>query len=249
MAKFSSDAYERAYENIKNKSKKSNDESTTVNDKKDKNGNKSNVSKEIDFRQKSVFGTVDFGIDIDKYLEEDDEENAWYVIHTESGRENILIDRMKQIFNEDEIKECFLVKRERRRRLRGKWTVVVENLFKGYVFVVAKNPDKVFLKLKEIPMFSKILTTGEYEFIPLTRKEIEFISKFGANRKDHTAKISTIDLNEGDEIEYIGGDLAMFAGQIKKIDKHKRRAVIEVEMFGRKTEIYMDVDFLQKKEV
>lgn len=246
MAKFSDDAYERAYENIKNKNKKTSNESSTG---KDKNENKSNASKEIDFRQKSIFGIVDFGIDIDKYLEEDDEGNAWYVIHTEAGRENILIDRMKQIFTEDEMKECFLVKRERRRRLRGKWTVVVENIFKGYIFVVAKKPEKVFFKLKEIPMFSKILTIGEYNFIPLSRKEIEFISKFGANRRDHTAKISTIDLNEGDEIEYIGGDLAMFAGQIKKIDKHKRRAVIEVEMFGRKTEIYMDVDFLQKKEV
>ena len=246
MAKFSSDAYEKAYENIKNKSKKTDLENKI---KKDKNDNNSDGQTEIDFRQKSIFGTVDFGIDIDKYLEEDDEGNAWYVIHTEAGRENILIDRMKQIFTEDEMKECFLVKRERRRRLRGKWTVVVENIFKGYIFVVAKKPEKVFFKLKEIPMFSKILTIGEYNFIPLSRKEIEFISKFGANRRDHTAKISTIDLNEGDEIEYIGGDLAMFAGQIKKIDKHKRRAVIEVEMFGRKTEIYMDVDFLQKKEV
>ncbi len=172
----------------------------------------------------------------------------WYVIQTETGREEILIKWLNLHFTEEELKDSFVVKRETRRKINGEWKVIVEKLFKGYVFVVANDPVKIFLKLKNIPMLSKLLADGEYTFLQLNRKEIEFISKFGAGRNDHTAKISTIDLNEGDEIEYIGGDLAMFAGQIKRIDKHKRRAVIEVEMFGRKTEVYMGFDFLKKKE-
>ena len=96
-------------------------------------------------------------------------------------------------------------------------------------------------------MLSKILSDGEFTFIPLSEKEIDFVSRIGSGRPDHTAKISTIDFGEGDEVLYIQGDIVAFEGMVKKFDKHRRKAVVETEMFGRKTEVWLEFEFLKKK--
>lgn len=224
MAKFTDDAYNLAYKNLRKK-----EDTLSVGD-------------------NTTANNLDLNISIEKYLDEDDNGNKWYVLQVETGKEDNMVTWLNSYFNGTDVIECFVVKRETKRKLYGKWKTVIESLFKGYIFLVSDNPVNVFYRLKDIPSFTKLLDNGDYGFVPLKREEIQFILNLSSGRPDHTVRISTIDLNEGDEIEYIGGDLSMFSGQIKRIDKHKRRAVVEVEMFGRKTDIYMDFEFLKKRD-
>jgi transcriptional antiterminator NusG len=151
------------------------------------------------------------------------------------------------MLTKDILKESFVPKRERKKKFNGKWKVVTEKLFPGYVFIITEQPQELFFELKNIPQMTKLLCDGDYFFIPLSKKEVDFVSKIGNGRNDHTVKISTVDFEEGDTVTYIEGDLECFEGQIKRFDKRKRQAVVEIEMFGRKTEVYLGFEFLKKK--
>ena len=178
------------------------------------------------------------------------ETNEWYVIQTMSGKEDILIRYIEEYVDSSVVKECFIPKRERKKKIDGKWRVITEKLFRGYIFVVTGEPVGLFFALKQIPMLSKLLSDGEYTFEKLNNKEVDFISRIGSGRPDHISKISKVEFDEyseGDEVVYIEGDLKSFEGQIKRFDKHRRVAVVEIELFGRKTEVYLEFEFLRKK--
>lgn len=178
------------------------------------------------------------------------ETNEWYVIQTMSGKEDILIRYIEEYVDSSVVKECFIPKRERKKKIDGKWRVITEKLFRGYIFVVTGEPVGIFFALKQIPMLSKLLSDGEYTFEKLNNKEVDFISRIGSGRPDHISKISKVEFDEyseGDEVVYIEGDLKSFEGQIKRFDKHRRVAVVETELFGRKTEVYLEFEFLRKK--
>lgn len=178
------------------------------------------------------------------------ETNEWYVIQTMSGKEDILIRYIEEYVDSSVVKECFIPKRERKKKIDGKWRVITEKLFRGYIFVVTGEPVGLFFALKQIPMLSKLLSDGEYTFEKLNNKEVDFISRIGSGRLDHISKISKVEFDEyseGDEVVYIEGDLKSFEGQIKRFDKHRRVAVVETELFGRKTEVYLEFEFLRKK--
>ena len=178
------------------------------------------------------------------------ETNEWYVIQTMSGKEDILIRYIEEYVDSSVVKECFIPKRERKKKIDGKWRAITEKLFRGYIFVVTGEPVGLFFALKQIPMLSKLLSDGEYTFEKLNNKEVDFISRIGSGRPDHISKISKVEFDEyseGDEVVYIEGDLKSFEGQIKRFDKHRRVAVVETELFGRKTEVYLEFEFLRKK--
>ena len=177
----------------------------------------------------------------------DTDNNQWYVVQTMSGKEEILIKYIDACIDKSYISECFVPKRERKKKINQRWRVITEKIFKGYVFIVTPSSEKVFFALKNIPLLSKLLGDGEFTFIPLTEREIDFVSRIGSGRPDHTAKISTIEFGEGDEVLYMQGDIVAFEGMVKKFDKHRRKAIVETEMFGRKTEVWLEFEFLRKK--
>lgn len=171
----------------------------------------------------------------------------WYVIHTMSGKEEVLMKYVDIFVDRSYVSECFVPKRERKKKVNQQWKVITEKIFKGYVFIVTSCSEKVFFALKNVPMLSKILCDGEFTFIPLKDNEINFVNRIGSGRPDHTAKISTVEFGEGDDVLYMQGDVVAFEGMIKKFDKHRRRAVVETEMFGQKTEIWLEFEYLRKK--
>lgn len=173
---------------------------------------------------------------------------SWYVIHTMTGKENELLSYINDRIPEDIANECFIPKRERNKKFTGKWRIVTEILFPGYVFVKTSQPQDLFLCLKDIPMFTNLLGDSENYFIALSENETEFVTKIGNGRDDHTIKISMVDFSEGDTVEYLEGDLKCFEGQIKRFDKRRRQAVVETEMFGRTMELYLGFEFLRKRE-
>ena len=51
---------------------------------------------------------------------------------------------------------------------------------------------------------------------------------------------------ENDKIIINDGPMKNYEGIIKKIDRHKRKAVIEVEFFGRTMEVSVGVEIVSK---
>ncbi|MCD7764295.1 MAG: KOW motif-containing protein [Lachnospiraceae bacterium] len=80
--------------------------------------------------------------------------------------------------------------------------------------------------------------------IPLSDEEVDFLLRFGG--EEQVVEISK-GVFEGSRVKVISGPLVGKEGLIKKIDYHKRKAILEVEMFGRKQQIRLGLEVQMEK--
>lgn len=107
-----------------------------------------------------------------------------------------------------------------------------------------ENVEDLYKRLKVVPKLTKILKTGD-DFIPLHDTEVEFMMRFGG--KNHVVEMS-VGYIEGDKVVVTEGPMTDWQGNVKKIDRHKRIAIIEVEMFGRMTDVTVGLEVVNKVE-
>lgn len=164
----------------------------------------------------------------------------WYAVQVGTGEEEktkLLCNRM--ISNEI-LEECFIPYYEKKIKYMGSWNISTEILFPGYIFMVSNHVNDLLFKVKKIPKLIKILG-NENEIIPLYDKEVKFLMRFG--KEDHLIKMSQGYI-ENDRIIIIDGPMKDYEGTIKKINRHKRNAVIEVEFFGRTMEAKVGLEII-----
>ena len=115
-------------------------------------------------------------------------------------------------------------------------------MFPGYLFLDTDEIEQVYRRLKDIPELTKVLKIGE-AFIPITAQEQAFIETHG--NAEHIFAIST-GYMEGDEVIITSGAFAGFRGKLAKVDRHNRYGVMEIEMFGRRTEMQFGLEIVAK---
>ena len=57
----------------------------------------------------------------------------------------------------------------------------------------------------------------------------------------------SIDFTVGDSVQIVSGPLESFVGQVKSLVESTQKVMVNVEMFGRKTDV--ELDFVQVKKV
>ncbi len=166
----------------------------------------------------------------------------WYVAQVESGKELQTKDICSRLIGTDLLVECFIPMYERFKSYSGIWQKKLEVLFPGYLFIQTNNINLLFHALKSVPKLTKILGI-DYDFIPIDKSEEAFLAKF-FNQK------YTIEMSKGfivgENAHILEGPMINFKGKIKKIDRHKRTAYIEIEMFGRKTVAVIGLEVIAK---
>lgn len=168
----------------------------------------------------------------------------WYVVQVRTGtEENILIQCQKNV-SEMALERCFIPYCEEKKRIRGEWRTEKKILFPGYVFMITDNFQLLYEELRHVIGMTKLLGTGE-EIVPLKDEETEFLKGFGGN--EQVVKMSE-GMIEGSCLRIVSGPLMGKEGYVKKIDRHKRRAYLEVEMFGRMQKIQVGLEVTKKVE-
>ena len=153
---------------------------------------------------------------------------SWYAVQVRTGREEAVLQLSKKMIDGSVLKECFIPYYERMKRYQGEWHKEQYILFPGYIFLVTEQVDELFWELKKVPGLTKILGDG-MEFVPIKEEEKVVLQKMGGS--DHIAEMSK---------GYVIGDV------VTVISGHKRLAVIEIEMFGRKTEVRLGLEIVMK---
>lgn len=171
----------------------------------------------------------------------------WYVIQTLGGKEEETVNMIRQMVSSYCIEECFIPKRERMKKFHGAWNKEEEILFKGYVFIVSGNPKELYQELKRIPRMTKILGREEEYFFALTQEEEELVR--GIGNEKHKTVISLIAVEEGKQIRVIDGPLKGYAGNVEKVNLHKREAVVKVGFMGRPLELKMGIEMIGKEKI
>lgn len=166
----------------------------------------------------------------------------WYVIQVKSGSEEGIRRQCEKIIETDILERCFIPYCEQMKRYHGEWHKERKILFPGYVFLVSDDEETLFFRLKNVIGLTKLIGTGT-EIVPLEEEEIRFLRELGKEEQ-------IVSMSEGfiknDRVVVTKGPLKGNEGLIRKIDRHKRKAWLEVEMFGRKIEAQVGLEIVGK---
>ena len=119
-----------------------------------------------------------------------------------------------------------------------------EVLLPGYIFVITDQPGKLREALRSVPKFTRLLGNNDV-FTPLDDQEVAFINAF--TKPDHRVVEFSSGVMEGDEIVILNGPLMNQTGLIKKLDRHKRLAYLEIEILGRVKTVKVGLEIVRKK--
>lgn len=168
----------------------------------------------------------------------------WYVVQVRTGtEENIRIQCQKRI-PETILQRCFIPYYEEKKRMRGEWVTLKKVLFPGYVFMVTDELEELYLQLKCVEGLTRLIGTGD-EIVPLNPDEEAFLRRMGGEEQVVRMSEGVI---EGAQVYITTGPLQGMEGYIRKIDRHKRKAYLEVSMFGRMQSIQVGLEVVAKTE-
>ncbi len=168
----------------------------------------------------------------------------WYAIWTATGSERKLCSWIKEFVPEKLYEDCFVPLVEQNRKFKGEWKTTKKPLFPGYLFIKTdeQNIRKIAQKLKKSELFAVILST-DGEFTPVNVEETYLIDNAYCNEGILGSSIGMI---EGDKIKILSGPLIGLEGSIRHINRHKRTATIELNMFGRSSRINIGLEIISK---
>ena len=167
----------------------------------------------------------------------------WSVIQVRTGMEEETRKQCEKIIDKEVLEKSFIPMYEQEQKYQGKWHKELKVLFPGYVFLTSEDEEKLFYELKRIIGLTKLLGTGE-TVVPLTDEELSFLLKLGG--VEQTVEISEGMIESG-RVVVTSGPLKGNEGFIKKIDRHKRKAWLEIEMFGRTVEMQGGLEVVGKR--
>lgn len=168
----------------------------------------------------------------------------WYVIWTTTGCEHKLDLWVKDYVPEEYYDDCFVPQIDQNKKVNGVWKIVHKTLFPGYMFVNtdAERIEPFAERIRHSDQFAVVLSTDEI-YTPVNDEEVFLIENAYAN---NGVLGSSIGIIEGDKVKILSGPLIGKEGLIRSINRHKRTAIIEFNMFGRISEIKIGLEIISK---
>ena len=173
----------------------------------------------------------------------------WVVLFARTGSEEKLAQTLKEKLDAEEYLP-FVPTKEMPYRNKGVIYKVRKPLFPGYVFVqTGIEPtliaDKLEVALKGIKNIYTILYYGDDEKDVAIREgeRLYWERLFDVD----FCVAGSVGFIEGDVIRITSGALVGLEGQIKKINRHKREAVVEMGMMGARREVAVMLEVVERK--
>ena len=167
----------------------------------------------------------------------------WYVIHTYSSYEAMVKDSLEKLIENNNLQEnIFEIKIPTEETLEekanGKKKIVERKKFPCYVFLKMIYSNDIWYLVTN--------TRGVTGFVgpqgrplPLTDEEVL--------RMGLEEVAVEIDFTVGDTVQIVSGPLESFTGVVVSIVEGQQKVMVNVEMFGRKTDV--ELNFVQVKKV
>lgn len=168
----------------------------------------------------------------------------WYVIQVRTGREESALTQCRKEIPSQVLQRCFLPYYKVQKNMGGKWVTQQKVLFPGYIFVVTDKVEELHQYLSKVIGLTRLLGTGR-EVVPLSEEEIQFLEHFGG--EDQVVEMST-GIIVGSKTIVQSGPLKGMEGCIRRIDRHKRKAWLEISMFGRKQLVQVGLEIVAKTD-
>ena len=171
------------------------------------------------------------------------EEAKWYIIHTYSGYEMMVKDSLEKLIENNNLQESIFeiqipTEETLEEKANGKKKLVERKKFPCYVFLKMIYSNDIWYLVTN--------TRGVTGFVgpqgrplPITDDEV---ARMGLENK-----VINADFVVGDDVQIVSGPLESFCGKIITMNDNTQKAMVNVEMFGRSTDV--EVTFAQIKKI
>lgn len=166
----------------------------------------------------------------------------WYVIQTVSGKEQSCAGLCRARIDSSLYSKIFVPMYIDKLHFKKEWHDVKKVLFPGYFFIDTDNIEAVLKQISGIEIFAKVLKNAE-KTAPINNEEKLFLQTMMDDRHViHCSRGFII----GEKICITEGPLRNHYGLIKKIDRHRRIAKLEINFFGRLTPAEVGLEILAR---
>ncbi len=174
-----------------------------------------------------------------------EEKKAWYVLRAISGKEAKVKEVLEaQMRNTDLGKYLFqvLIPTEKVLTVRGGKKVVKErNLYSGYVFIEAILHGEIVHELRNTTNVIDFLRGRDKKAEPEALRASEVQRMLGmADEMSEVTEDGVNDYMAGESVKVIAGPFSGFTGEIKEVDREKKKLKVSVKIFGRPTPLELE---------
>ena len=169
----------------------------------------------------------------------------WYILFVMGGKEKKICD----FLNNSNEWDAFTPYKEVVHKVKGEKVFVKKLLFPSYVFIETALDSLAFRKklVEERQRIQGILKELKYDDNISALTETEQTYLMGLMNNDRTVSLSKGEIVNG-KVLIIDGPLMGYESKIKKIDRHKRRAILQVEIQGNTLEVNVSLEIVKKIE-
>ncbi|MBR3515259.1 MAG: antiterminator LoaP [Lachnospiraceae bacterium] len=168
----------------------------------------------------------------------------WFVTQVMTGKE----EEVRQLCLTRKVcspADVFYFMSEQKKKVKGEMTRVLRPLFPGYLFFeISTMEDAAELKqqLRKVPAMTKLLSAGE-DIVAVYPEEENLLRILGG--ENHVIDAST-GIIEGDQVKVMQGPLRGQEALICHIDRHKRKAILQVHLFNRTIDMPVGLEIIKR---
>lgn len=144
--------------------------------------------------------------------------------------------------------DIFMPLTERLRKIDGQWQRVQVPIFFGYLFITSDDPTGLYNRIRKAmgkTIFRYVMLIRDQEYIiPLSPKDEKIVTEL--SDENHVIR-SSLGYIKGDILYVTDGPLQGHEGEVVKIDRHKRIAILAVDFLGEKRNITVGLEVVRKE--
>lgn len=149
----------------------------------------------------------------------------WYLVRVPEGRERELCAKVRRAVAAPLLADAFALRRERWFKRAGAWSLVPVDMFKGYFFAVTADAAALDAVLARLTLPARVAGGPGRGFRPLAPEAQAWFE--AAMDADHVLRNSTAAIVDG-VLQVHDGPLVGQERRVRRIDRHRRRCVVEV---------------------
>ncbi len=172
---------------------------------------------------------------------------SWFVFFVQTGKEETVCECLNDVFSNGE-SVSFVPKIELIYKNSKQVRKEFKPMFPSYVFVETKRDGRSFTSwtaqiVRNSKYIIKLLGKGNPDHMAIHEKEKDFLLGFC---DDEYIVGESLGFIEGDMVFVTSGPLQGRESVIKRIDRHKRRAEIELELMGDARHVSVSLEIVEK---
>ena len=166
----------------------------------------------------------------------------WYVVQTLKGQENKIADEIRRDVADD-CESVFIFENEMEYKIKGKWIKDRKPFFPGYIFVEMDEESAEDFNRRLRKKNRKLLDVDGM-ITPIEEHEETYLKRLGGD--EHIIRYSE-GFRVDDRVVITSGAFKGYSGEIRKLDRHNRRARVNVPLLGYDIEVEIGLGIVENR--